>query len=360
MLFTIIVSWLQVCWPLCGIRGSRYGENVLETLKNKKWVCPICRGICNCSLCRPKQGWAPTGSLYRKVWPLTSAISVQSKVQFVVALLVLCLPASWVVWISQDLWWIQAIALGYKSVAHYLILTRRAININWTIIRRRLNEFFNQSPEFRHRMWERRCNPVSVTSSLLCGSRYCRMRKGPDFVEGSFESNGHGQNGEIQQGRPKAAYQSPEHLGGGKMGHLVHNHCNCCISWLGQLSSRCWHCILEQQSYEANIRETGSRVFYSWAGTLGLSSQQFSMMGYVSLPRHGLAHYMQFSKSWAGNGVMWITISIFSRKVITLPFSWPMLMNLTLLAAAMIRFIVINQIVVNILAQRIWDRQKCI
>ncbi|CAM6129496.1 unnamed protein product [Calypogeia fissa] len=63
----------------------RYGENVLETLQNKNWVCPICRGICNCSLCRPKRGWAPTGSCYRK-----------------------------------------ALALGFKSVAHYLILTRRA------------------------------------------------------------------------------------------------------------------------------------------------------------------------------------------------------------------------------------------
>lgn len=63
----------------------RYGENVLEVNKNPEWVCPVCRGICNCSLCRIKKGWAPTGYLYRKV-----------KNQ------------------------------GFKSVAHYLILTRRA------------------------------------------------------------------------------------------------------------------------------------------------------------------------------------------------------------------------------------------
>ncbi|RYQ80495.1 hypothetical protein Ahy_Scaffold1g106870 isoform B [Arachis hypogaea] len=63
----------------------RYGEHVLEALQNPNWKCPACRGICNCSLCRQAKGWAPTGSLYRKIS-----------------------------------------ALGYKSVAHYLIQTRRA------------------------------------------------------------------------------------------------------------------------------------------------------------------------------------------------------------------------------------------
>ncbi|KAK4262244.1 hypothetical protein QN277_027826 [Acacia crassicarpa] len=63
----------------------RYGEHVLEALQNPNWICPVCRGICNCSLCRQAKGWAPTGYLYRKVS-----------------------------------------ALGYKSVAHYLIQTRRA------------------------------------------------------------------------------------------------------------------------------------------------------------------------------------------------------------------------------------------
>ncbi|KAK9140526.1 hypothetical protein Scep_010207 [Stephania cephalantha] len=62
----------------------RYGENVLEANKNPDWICPVCRGICNCSLCRQAKGWPPTGSLYRKI--------------------------------SR---------LGFKSVAHYLIQTRR-------------------------------------------------------------------------------------------------------------------------------------------------------------------------------------------------------------------------------------------
>ncbi|KAF3327129.1 cell division cycle-associated 7-like protein [Carex littledalei] len=62
----------------------RYGENVLEAIKNPDWMCPVCRGICNCSLCRLKKGWNPTGPLYKKV-----------------------------------------VKLGYKSVAHYLIQTRQ-------------------------------------------------------------------------------------------------------------------------------------------------------------------------------------------------------------------------------------------
>ncbi|CAJ1929808.1 unnamed protein product [Sphenostylis stenocarpa] len=63
----------------------RYGEHVLEAIQNPTWLCPVCRGICNCSLCRQAKGWAPTGPLYKKIS-----------------------------------------ALGYKSVAHYLIQTRRA------------------------------------------------------------------------------------------------------------------------------------------------------------------------------------------------------------------------------------------
>ncbi|XWS41972.1 hypothetical protein CRYUN_Cryun17cG0128200 [Craigia yunnanensis] len=62
----------------------RYGEHVLEAIETPNWVCPVCRGICNCSLCRQAKGWAPTGALYRKI--------------------------------SQ---------MGFKSVAHYLIQTRR-------------------------------------------------------------------------------------------------------------------------------------------------------------------------------------------------------------------------------------------
>ncbi|VAH73867.1 unnamed protein product [Triticum turgidum subsp. durum] len=63
----------------------RYGENVLEAKSNPNWTCPVCRGICNCSICRTKRGWFPTGNAYRKV-----------------------------------------VRLGYKSVAHYLIATNKA------------------------------------------------------------------------------------------------------------------------------------------------------------------------------------------------------------------------------------------
>ncbi|KAK6150662.1 hypothetical protein DH2020_015594 [Rehmannia glutinosa] len=62
----------------------RYGENVIEVNQNPEWVCPVCRGICNCSRCRRDKGWMPTGSIYRRV-----------------------------------------VKLGFKSVAHYLIYTRR-------------------------------------------------------------------------------------------------------------------------------------------------------------------------------------------------------------------------------------------
>ncbi|KAL1536560.1 cell division cycle-associated 7-like protein [Salvia divinorum] len=62
----------------------RYGENVREVSLNPGWVCPVCRGICNCSRCRRDKGWNPTGAIYRK-----------------------------------------AVKLGFKSVAHYLIQTRR-------------------------------------------------------------------------------------------------------------------------------------------------------------------------------------------------------------------------------------------
>ena len=62
----------------------RYGENVLEINENPGWECPVCRDICNCSFCRTKKGWMPTGNMYR-----------------------------------------AAIASGYKSVAHYLVLSRQ-------------------------------------------------------------------------------------------------------------------------------------------------------------------------------------------------------------------------------------------
>ncbi len=42
----------------------RYGENILEL--DADWVCPPCRGMCNCSFHRIHRGWAPTGTLYRR------------------------------------------------------------------------------------------------------------------------------------------------------------------------------------------------------------------------------------------------------------------------------------------------------
>ncbi|XP_027076561.2 uncharacterized protein [Coffea arabica] len=67
----------------------RYGEHVLEANQNPNWICPVCRAICNCSLCRQSKGWPPTGSLYRKIS-----------------------------------------SLGFKSVAHYLVQTRRNLATN--------------------------------------------------------------------------------------------------------------------------------------------------------------------------------------------------------------------------------------
>lgn len=54
-----------------GVRGqfcapcllNRYGEGLIESLRNKEWVCPPCRKICNCSFCMPKRGKPPTGIL---------------------------------------------------------------------------------------------------------------------------------------------------------------------------------------------------------------------------------------------------------------------------------------------------------
>ncbi|KAL5054087.1 hypothetical protein RYX36_034769 [Vicia faba] len=69
---------------LCGdCLYTRYGENVTEADFNLNWTCPSCRGICNCNICRRKNGWMPTGNIYNKVTKL-----------------------------------------GFKSVAHYLIKTR--------------------------------------------------------------------------------------------------------------------------------------------------------------------------------------------------------------------------------------------
>lgn len=35
----------------------------MQALKDPNWHCPVCRGICNCSFCRAKEGKRPTGIL---------------------------------------------------------------------------------------------------------------------------------------------------------------------------------------------------------------------------------------------------------------------------------------------------------
>ncbi|KAG7172698.1 cell division cycle-associated protein 7-like [Homarus americanus] len=54
-----------------GVRGmfcgpclkNRYGEDVREVLLDPKWMCPPCRGLCNCSICRNRNGKSATGIL---------------------------------------------------------------------------------------------------------------------------------------------------------------------------------------------------------------------------------------------------------------------------------------------------------
>ncbi|KAJ8354413.1 hypothetical protein SKAU_G00219800 [Synaphobranchus kaupii] len=56
------------CW---GVKGqfcgpclrNRYGEDVRAALLDSMWVCPPCRGICNCSFCRKADGRCATGIL---------------------------------------------------------------------------------------------------------------------------------------------------------------------------------------------------------------------------------------------------------------------------------------------------------
>ncbi|NWH81718.1 CDCA7 protein, partial [Piaya cayana] len=58
--------------PDCiGVRGqfcgpclrNRYGEDVRTALLDPTWTCPPCRGICNCSFCRQRDGRCATGVL---------------------------------------------------------------------------------------------------------------------------------------------------------------------------------------------------------------------------------------------------------------------------------------------------------
>ncbi|XP_076893890.1 uncharacterized protein LOC143546018 [Bidens hawaiensis] len=42
---------------------NRYGENAEEAAASGDWICPRCRGKCNCSFCMKKKGCIPTGML---------------------------------------------------------------------------------------------------------------------------------------------------------------------------------------------------------------------------------------------------------------------------------------------------------
>jgi hypothetical protein len=48
----------------CGVcLRNRYGEDARVALKDPNWECPPCRDICNCSICRNRQGKGATGIL---------------------------------------------------------------------------------------------------------------------------------------------------------------------------------------------------------------------------------------------------------------------------------------------------------
>ncbi|KAL0978886.1 hypothetical protein UPYG_G00177150 [Umbra pygmaea] len=51
----------QFCGPCL---RNRYGEDVRKALLDPEWRCPPCRGICNCSFCRARDGRCPTGILF--------------------------------------------------------------------------------------------------------------------------------------------------------------------------------------------------------------------------------------------------------------------------------------------------------
>lgn len=50
----------QFCGPCL---QNRYGESVRDALLDPEWSCPVCRGFCNCSICRNRAGKAATGIL---------------------------------------------------------------------------------------------------------------------------------------------------------------------------------------------------------------------------------------------------------------------------------------------------------
>ncbi|NXO03715.1 CDA7L protein, partial [Rhinopomastus cyanomelas] len=50
----------QFCGPCL---RNRYGEDVKSALLDPAWICPPCRGVCNCSYCRRRDGRCATGML---------------------------------------------------------------------------------------------------------------------------------------------------------------------------------------------------------------------------------------------------------------------------------------------------------
>ncbi|XP_023026131.1 uncharacterized protein [Leptinotarsa decemlineata] len=58
------IECVGVRGQFCGVcLENRYGEDAAEALRDPDWTCPVCRGICNCSFCRAKEGKRPTGIL---------------------------------------------------------------------------------------------------------------------------------------------------------------------------------------------------------------------------------------------------------------------------------------------------------
>jgi hypothetical protein len=64
-------TWCSHCESLRGVFCGdclmmRYGEHVEEANADPDWACPSCRDLCNCSFCRTRKGYPPTGSMYRR------------------------------------------------------------------------------------------------------------------------------------------------------------------------------------------------------------------------------------------------------------------------------------------------------
>ena len=53
----------QFCGPCL---KNRYGEDAKKALLDPDWICPACRGICNCSICRAQKKSAPTGVMVHR------------------------------------------------------------------------------------------------------------------------------------------------------------------------------------------------------------------------------------------------------------------------------------------------------